>query len=121
MGQRPKRIASELREYISEIIRDELKDPRIGFVTITGIEVSDDIKNAKVFFSTLGGEEEKKRAAEGLNSASGFIRKSLGEKMRIKFTPELIFRLDESTEYSLYLNKLFDTINKQKDKKDEHT
>jgi len=115
-GTRPERVASEMREYISAIIREDLKDPRIGFVTITRIEVTPDIRNAKVFFSVLGNKEEKEQATEGLNSATGFIRKLLGMKMRIKFIPELIFRLDESAEYSLHLNQIFDKIKKEKEK-----
>lgn len=120
MGVRPERIASEMREHISVIISEELKDPRIGFVTITRVEVTPDIRNAKVFFSTLGGKEEKERVAEGLNSASGYIRKLLGERLKTKFTPELLFRLDESTEYVIHLNEIFDKIHKEKEKKDEH-
>jgi len=119
MGIRPERIASEMREHISRMISEEIKDPRIGFVTITRVEVTPDIRNAKVYFSSLGGKEEKDSAAEGLNSATGYIRKGLGEKMRIKFIPELIFRLDESAEYSIHLNKIFDKIHKEKEKKDE--
>lgn len=115
-GLRPEKIANEMREYISTIIHEELKDPRIGFVTITRIEVTADIRNAKVFFSVLGDKEEKERATEGLNSAVGFIRKLLGTRMRTKFTPELIFKLDESTEYRLHLNEIFDKINKEKNK-----
>lgn len=121
MGLRPERIANEIRERISTIIGEELKDPRIGFVTITRVEVTPDIRNAKVFFSALGGKEEKERAAEGLNSASGYIRRVLGERLGIKFTPELIFRLDESAEYVIHLNEIFDKINKEKKKKDEHS
>ncbi|MDD5072514.1 MAG: 30S ribosome-binding factor RbfA [Candidatus Omnitrophica bacterium] len=119
MGIRPERIASEMREIISVIISEELKDPRIGFITVTRVEVTPDIRNAKVYFSSLGGKEEKEDAAEGLNSASGFIRKTLGERMRFKFVPELLFRLDESAEYSIHLNEIFDKIHKEKEKKDE--
>ncbi len=118
-GLRPEKVANEIREHISTIIHEELKDPRIGFITIMRIEVTPDIRNAKIFFSVLGGggKEEKERAIEGLNSAAGFIKKLLGERMRIRFTPDLIFRLDESAEYSLHLEKIFDMLNKEKDKK----
>ena len=119
MGIRPERIASEMREIISQVISGEIKDPRIGFVTITRIEVTPDLRNAKVYFSSLGDKKEKEYAAEGLNSAAGYIRKSLSEKMRMKFTPELIFRLDESAEYSIHLSRIFDKIHKEKEKKDE--
>lgn len=119
MGIRPERIAREMRDIISSIISEEIKDPRIGFVTVTRVEVTPDIRNAKIYFSSLGGKEEKESAIEGLNSASGYIRKSLSEKMRFKFTPELLFRLDESAEYSIHLNRIFDKIHKEKEKKDE--
>ena len=119
MGIRPERIAKEMQEIIAQVISEEIKDPRIGFITITRVEVTPDIRNAKVYFSSLGGKEEKEYAAEGLNSAAGYIRKSLSEKMRIKFTPELLFRLDESAEYSIHLGQIFDKIHKEKEKKDE--
>ena len=118
MGVRPERVASEMREHISRIINEEIKDPRIGFVTVTKVEIAPDLRNAKIFFSSLGGKEEKEQAAEGLNSASGYIRKLLGERMRFKFMPELLFRLDESTEYIIHLNEIFDKIHKEKENKE---
>lgn len=108
-----------MREYISLIISESIKDPRIGFVTITRVDVTPDLRNAKIYFSSLGGKKEKEHAAEGLNSAAGFIRKQLGERLRMKFTPELLFRLDDSTEYSLHLNELFDRIHKEKEANNE--
>mgnify|MGYP001589937401 FL=1 len=118
MGVRPERVASEMREHISRIISEEIKDPRIGFITVTKVEVTPDLRNAKVLFSSLGGNEEKEGALEGLNSASGYIRKLLGERMRFKFIPELLFRLDESAEYVIHLNKIFDKIHKEKENKE---
>ncbi|MDP3786484.1 MAG: 30S ribosome-binding factor RbfA [Candidatus Omnitrophota bacterium] len=118
MGVRPERVASEMREHISRIISEEIKDPRIGFITVTKVEVTPDLRNAKVLFSLLGGNEEKEGALEGLNSASGYIRKLLGERMRFKFIPELLFRLDESAEYVIHLNKIFDKIHKEKENKE---
>lgn len=118
MGVRPDRVASEMREHISRIINEEIKDPRIGFVTVTNVEITPDLRNAKIFFSSLGGKEEKEQAAEGLNSAAGYIRKLLGERMRFKFMPELLFRLDESTEYIIHLNEIFDKIHKEKENKE---
>jgi len=118
MGVRPERVASEMREHISMIISEEIKDPRIGFITVTKVEITPDLRNAKVFFSSLGGNEEKEAALEGLNSASGYIRKLLGERMRFKFVPELLFRLDESTEYIIHLNEIFDKIHKEKENKE---
>jgi len=117
MGVRPERVASEMREHISMIIGEKIKDPRIGFITVTKVEITPDLRNAKVFFSSLGGKEEKEGAFEGLNSAAGYIRKLLGERMRFKFVPELLFRLDESAEYIIHLNEIFDKIHKEKENK----
>ncbi|MFH0771011.1 MAG: 30S ribosome-binding factor RbfA [Candidatus Omnitrophota bacterium] len=119
MGVRPERIASQMKEYVSSIVYEEIKDPRIGFITVTRIEVTPDLRNAKIFFSVFGDKEDKQRALEGLNSAAGYIRKSLAEKLGTRFTPELLFRLDESAEYSIHLNEIFDKIKKEKEDKDE--
>lgn len=120
MGIRPSRVANEIREVVSTIIQEELKDPRLGFITITRAEITPDLRNAKIYFSCLGDERQKDSALEGLNSAAGYIRKSLGQKMRFKFAPELLFRLDDSTEYVIHLNEIFAKIRKEK-KEDEHS
>ncbi len=114
MGVRPERVASEMREHVSRIISEEIEDPRVGFVTVTKVEITPDLRNAKVFFSSLGEKAEKEGALEGLTSASGYIRKLLSERMRFKFVPELLFRLDESVEYVIHLNEIFDKIHKEK-------
>lgn len=118
MGIRPERVASEMQQHISEIISEHIKDPRVGFVTVTKVEVSADLRNAKVYFSLLGDKKQKEFAAEGLNSAAGYIRKLLGERLKIKFIPELIFRLDESAEYSIHLSRIFEKIHKEKEEKE---
>lgn len=94
--------AEKLREFVKEevslIIQRELKDPRIGFVSITDVEVSVDLRHAKVFVSVLGDEDAKTKTMAGLNSARRFIRVELGKRMQIRYTPELHFRLDDSIE-----------------------
>lgn len=117
MGVRPDRVASEMREHISRIISDEITDPRIGFITVVKVEITPDLRNAKIFFSSLGDKDEKEAALKGLTSASGYIRKLLGERMRFKFVPELLFRLDESAEYIIHLNEIFEKIHKEKENK----
>jgi ribosome-binding factor A len=117
MGVRPERVASEMREHISRIISEEIKDPRIGFITVTKVEVTPDLRNAKILFSSFGEKDEKEEALKGLNSASGYIRKLLSERMRFKFVPELLFRLDESAEYAIHLSKIFDKIHREKEDK----
>lgn len=110
------KVSSELRHAICQIIQAELKDPRLGFVTITGIEVSADLKFAKVYFSCLGNAKEKEVSQKALKSAAGFIRSRLGTLVRMRYTPQLDFRLDESTEYGQHIDDIFKKINEGKDK-----
>jgi ribosome-binding factor A len=80
-------------------MRREIKDPRIGFVTFTRVELSEDLRHAKVFVSSIGAEAEKARALQGLASATGFIRRHLGRALHLRYTPELSFLLDDSLEH----------------------
>ncbi|MGE5484251.1 MAG: 30S ribosome-binding factor RbfA [Ignavibacteriales bacterium] len=98
MSLRGGRVAEAIKEEISDIIHHEIKDPRVGFASITSVEVSRDLRHAKVFVSVLGGESEKTETIKGLESASGFIRSELGRRVRLHHTPEILFRLDESIE-----------------------
>ena len=86
--------------------RGEIKDPRIGFITFTGVEVTKDMRHAKVFFSSLGGARARSKAVAGLNSARGFIRTELGKRLRLKYVPEIEFTFDESVESSARIAKL---------------
>lgn len=109
---RTERIASEMRRVLSDIIRNDVKDPRIPPVTsITNIKLAKDLKYAKVYVSIYAGEDEKKAAIEALKGSGGFIRRTLGQKMIIRSLPELTFVLDESIEYGSYMNKKIDEIN----------
>lgn len=111
---RTERIAGEMRRALSDIIQNELKDPRIPLVTsITNIKLAKDLKYAKIYISVFAGDEEKKAAIEALKGSSGFIRRALGQKMIIRSLPELTFVLDESLEYGAYMNKKIDEINKK--------
>jgi len=88
------------------IMMGEIKDPRIGFTTLTRIELSDDIRNAKVFVSVMGGEKEKKNTMEALEKASGFIKWEIGKRLRLKHIPDIIFKLDTSMEHSEKIARL---------------
>ncbi len=107
---RIEKINQALKEEISNIIQNELKDPRLGFVTITQVEITQDLHCAKVSFSVLGEEADKKKVEEGLSSAAGFIRKLIGERVRMRFTPELSFRRDDSAEYSVRIYEQLERI-----------
>lgn len=111
--QRVDRISEEFKKIISRIIRDEVKDPRIAQMTsITQVQVSKDLRYAKVYVSVLGSEEQRKETMEGLNRASGYIRKQLGRQIKIRYTPELQFVLDKSIEYSVEISKKINEIKK---------
>lgn len=95
---RAERLAGVIQTEASEIIQRHLQDPRIGFLSITGVEVSADLRRAKIFVSVLGDEEAKRQTMAGLVRARGHIRSELGARLRIRFVPEIAFRLDESIE-----------------------
>ncbi len=105
-GHRVVQVGAQIREEIMAIIRRDLKDPRIGFVSITEVRMSPDLRSARVRISVLGGEEEGRATLAGLRSASGLIRRELGRRLQnLKFTPDLRFEIDPSIEYSVRISK----------------
>lgn len=118
------RISEEVRKVVSEIIGNGLKDPRINsMTTVTKVEVTRDLRYAKIYVSVLGDDREKKETIEGLENAKGFIRRDISSKIDLRYTPEPVFVLDESIEKGIYISKLIDEVNKnssnQKDNTDE--
>lgn len=108
--QRADRVKELLRQVISQIIQGEMKDPRIGFATVTDVELSPDLRHAKVFVSIYGDEECKKATLKGLESAVGFIRNEIGKRIRMKNIPEIIFRFDQSIERGARISRLLHEI-----------
>ena len=105
-GYRTTQVGAQVREEIMRIIQRELKDPRIGFVSITEVRMSPDLRQARVRVSVLGDERAQKQALAGLNSARGLIRHELGRTLRnLKFAPEMRFEIDPSIEYSVRISK----------------
>ncbi len=105
-GHRAVQVGAQVREEIMQIIRRDLKDPRIGFVSITEVRMSPDLRSARVRVSVLGGEDEGQATLAGLRSATGLIRHQLGRRLQnLKFTPDLRFELDPSIEYSVRISK----------------
>ena len=96
------------------IFRD-MKDRRIGFVTVTGVHMSPDLRHAKIFVSLMGSEEEKKESLATLNHATGWLRHELGQRIRMKFLPDLVFLTDTSQDYGEHIDKLINEINEHKD------
>lgn len=105
-GHRTDQVGAQVREEIMQIIRRELKDPRIGFASITQVRMSPDLRLARVRVSVLGDETEQRRTLTGLRSATGLIRHQLGRRLtNLRFSPELRFELDPSIEYSVHISK----------------
>ena len=107
--KRSQRVSDLLREEIADIIMKKVKDPRLGFVTVTGVEITDDLKIAKAFVSVLK-EEERETTLAILNSAKGYIRSEVAKRVRMKSIPSLEFRIDESIAYGYRIDKLLKEI-----------
>lgn len=114
--QRAARLGDQIREELSNLMRQELKDPRIGFVSIVKVEVAGDLRHAKVFASVLGDEKQKKDSLKGLTSAAGFLRSELGKILQLRYTPELHFVLDESIEHGTRIAQLLVQVQKEQEK-----
>ncbi len=102
------RIADQIQRELAELIRTEMRDPRVGMVTLTGVEVSRDQSHAKVFFTVLGPEGAVRDATEGLSRAAGFLRSQLAHRLSTRTVPELHFEHDESVERGIRLTRLID-------------
>ncbi|MCR3956070.1 MAG: 30S ribosome-binding factor RbfA [Gudongella sp.] len=111
--KRINRISEEVKKVVSELIQNEIKDPRIsGMPSVNKVSVTKDLRFAKIFISVLGSEEDKQSTIEGLQSAKGFIRKEIGNRINLRHVPEPIFMLDESIEQALYMSKLIEEVNR---------
>lgn len=98
MSMRQERIQSQMVQVLSELIRKELRDPRLGFVTLTGADVSRDLRHAKVFVSVMGDNEAQKQALKALNGAAGWLRGEFARQAHLRVAPEIEFHLDEGIE-----------------------
>jgi len=107
---RNEKVAEAIRKEVSTILQDELRDPRLGFVTITNVEVTPDLRYAKIFFSVLGNEEAYAKTKKALDSGLGFIRRLIAERIQLRLVPELSFREDKSSEYSVRIQEVLDEI-----------
>jgi ribosome-binding factor A len=105
-----RRVNKAVKEVVSAHIVEDLKDPRISFVTVTGVETSADLRSARVFVSVLGGEAERDDALAGLDSASGFLQKQVGTELRMKRTPTLTFLHDDSIDHGMRITELLSDV-----------
>ncbi|MDN4523411.1 30S ribosome-binding factor RbfA [Fictibacillus fluitans] len=115
---RSNRIGEQMKKELGDIIGRKLKDPRIGFVTVTGVEVTGDLQQATVFISVFGDDEQKEQTLRGLAKASGFIRTEIGKRIRLRKTPEISFKFDESIEYGSRIETLLTDIKSSDDDSD---
>ncbi|MER2089912.1 30S ribosome-binding factor RbfA [Sporosarcina sp. JAI121] len=110
MSMRANRVAEQMKKELGEIIGQKVKDPRIGFVTITDVEVTGDLQQATVFISVLGNDSEKEDTLKGLNKAKGFIRTEIGKRIRLRITPEIMFEFDSSVAYGNRIESLLKQV-----------
>ncbi len=108
--KRAEKVGEAIHEILSALLIKGVKDPRIGFTTITGVKLSDDLHLATIYFTVVGDEEEKKATADGLNSARGFLRRELSKNLRMRYVPDLLFRYDASLDYGRRIDNLLDEI-----------
>jgi len=113
--QRSERVQEALRQEISRIVQNELKDPRLGFLTITRVELTKDLRYARIYFSVLGEVKDKRLALKGLTSAKGYIKNLISDRIKLRFMPEIEFKIDESFEHTKEIYDLLDKLKKERE------
>jgi len=113
--KRSQRVGELLHHEISRMIQFELKDPRIGFLTVTGVELTDDIQHARVYYTVMGDEAKRRETARGLEKAIPFLRRELGRRLHLRTIPELVFHYDSSIEYGNRIEQLLQEVGTQSD------
>ncbi|UHA73893.1 30S ribosome-binding factor RbfA [Paenibacillus sp. 481] len=114
------RVGEQMKKELSQLIQLEIKDPRVGFITVTGVEVTNDLSLARVYLSVMGDEEQKQQSIKALEKASGFLRSELGKRIRFRHTPELVFKMDVSIEYGSRIERLLGEIREGDDGNERH-
>lgn len=117
--KRSDRVGELMLREISEIIHRRLKDPRVGFCTVTRVAVSDDLQHAKVYVSTMGSSEESENTLKALERASNFVRREIGQRLEMRHTPEIVFHGDKSIEHLDHIDRLLRQIAQEDPIKDE--
>ncbi len=114
-SQRARRVGEQIQKEVSALLVKGLKDPRIGFVTITGVEVTPDLHLARVYFTVMGDAAARKESEKGLKSSESFIRRELGRRLRTRYVPDIIFQYDSSQEYGNRIESLIQEIHADED------
>lgn len=117
MTTRQEKLCQLMKEEISDILRREIKDPRLGFFTIIDAEISSDLRHAKIFVSIMGTEEERKQSMEVLKHAQHFVRLEFGKRVRMKVLPDIYFVLDESVDKGVRMLELLEEIRRDEEKR----
>lgn len=110
---RASRVAEEIKKELGDLLTQKIKDPRIGFVTVTDVEVTGDLQQATIFVSVLGDDEKKEETLVGLSKAKGFIRSEIGQRIRLRKTPEIFFKYDDAIEHGNRIEALLREINEE--------
>jgi ribosome-binding factor A len=111
--RRQDQLGELIGQELSDLIHNRLKDPRVGFASITGVEVSGDLRHAKVFVSVMGSADDQQATMRALSHAGGFLRHELAQRLTIRYTPELVFRLDESIARGSHLMELMQQVRQE--------
>lgn len=111
--QRVPRVAEQMKKEIADILKNEIKDPRLGFVSVTDVELSTDLRYAKVYISVLGDEQAKRESLEVLTRATGFVRREIGQRLSLRFVPEITFKFDPSIERGARIAELLHQVRKE--------
>lgn len=110
-GHRSERVAQEIRDEVALMIGRELKDPRIGFVTVTRVDLTPDLRYARVYVSVLGDKDQQKKTLQGLKQATGFVRREVGRRLRMRLTPEVQFLFDKGLDATDRVARLLEEVN----------
>lgn len=112
-GHRMGRLADQIRDDVAEMVAGELKDPRIGLATVTRVELSADLRHARVLVSVMGSEDAKRETLEGLSWAAGYVRREIGRRLRLRRAPEVFFVLDRGLELQMRVESLLEKLKEE--------
>ena len=112
--QRTSRVAANLRKILAQLLANEVKDPRVSSITVTDVEVTGDLREARVFFSHPGDKRHDAQILAGLQRANGFLRRELGKRIQMRVTPSIEFRIDRSLAYGARIEEIFHDLEKEK-------
>ena len=111
--KRSDRVGDLIRQVIGEMLVRDLNDPRLGSVTLTGVEVTADLKIATIFFSAMGNQAQEEASLQGFQSAAGYIKKRMGKELRLRYLPDLLFKVDHSFDYGSKIDRLIKSIKEE--------